>query len=58
MASSDPDDDDILGENGIRKTNVDVDARGGFRTMFANRAIASETGRTFMRCWQVLSEAL
>lgn len=56
ILSSDPDDSDILGENGIEKTSVD--AREGCRTKVANRSIATETGRTFMRCWRVLSEAL
>lgn len=56
ILSSGPDDNDILGENGVEKTNVD--AREGCRTKVANRNIASETGRTFMRCWRVLSEAL
>jgi hypothetical protein len=56
IQSSDPDDTDILGENGIEKTNAD--AREGCRTKVANRSIASETGRTFMRCWRVLSEAV
>ncbi len=56
IMSSDPDDDDILGENGAEQTNVD--AREGCRTKVANRNIAIETGRTFMRCWRVLSEAL
>jgi hypothetical protein len=57
ILSSDPDDSDILvGKNGIEKT--DVDAREGCRTKVANISIASETGRTFMRCWRVLPEAL
>jgi hypothetical protein len=56
IQSSDPDDNDILGENSIEKTSVD--AREGCRTKVANRSIASETGRTFMRCWRVVSEAL
>jgi hypothetical protein len=55
ILSSDPDDNDILGENTIEKT--DVDAREGCHTKVANRSIASETGRTFMRCWRVLPEA-
>jgi hypothetical protein len=59
ILSSDADDNDILGENSIKKINVY--AREGCRTKVANRSIASETGRTFMRhCWRlgVLSEAL
>jgi hypothetical protein len=56
ILNSDPDDKDILGENSIEKTNVDRRERS--RTKVANRSIASEAGRTFMRCWRVLSEAL
>ena len=57
IPSLDPDDNGILGENGIEK-KINVDAREGCRTKVANRSIASETGRIFMRCWRVLSEAL
>lgn len=48
ILSSDPDDDDILGENSIEKT--DVDAKGRCRTRVAKRSIVIETGRTFRRC--------
>ena len=56
ILSSDPDDNDILGENRIEKK--DIGARERCRTKVANRSIASDTGRTFMRCWRELPEAL
>lgn len=56
IMSSDPDDRDILEEKSIEKTNVGT--REECRTKVANRSIASEIGRTFMRCWRVLSEEL
>jgi len=56
VLNSDPDGDDILGEYNVEKTKVD--AREWYRTKVANRSIANETGRTFMRRWRVLSETL
>jgi hypothetical protein len=56
MVDSDPDNSGILGENST--VNKNVDGKEGCHTRVANRSIANETGRTFMRCCLVLSEAL